>query len=210
MRVLTVVDNINHLGYLRLKASCEKFGYDLHTIHTPFVWGGQMKSIYEWCKQNEGPFIYQDGFDTWALGPFEEVEDKLPIGRFLVSAEKNCFPMKELESKYPHCDTPWKYVNAGQWLTTCATFVELYERTKQQHPNDQAWLSLQLINPDNHMHLDTGCQLFQSCAFEGPDDFSFDDGRIINNYTKTKPLFVHFNGHTNPAHIEKALQESVK
>lgn len=209
MKVVTVVDNPNHPGLKRLTDSLNKFGYQYEVLIAPFQFGTQMNVLYKYCKEHpDEPFIYSDGFDTWALAPMLG-DAVLPQCKILVSAETNCFPLVHIKEQYPITEHPWRFVNAGQFLVRDPKFfIWMYEISHRPHDNDQAWLSLQFLENNGDLKLDLECQLFQSCAFEQPDYFAYADGRLINRYTKTQPIFLHFNGHTDPRHVEKALSES--
>lgn len=210
MKVVTVVDTINHPGYIRLKESCERFGYTLDTIQAPFRFGTQMNELYKYCKAHPNEsFLYSDGFDTWALAPMIE-DDLLPQCKILISAETNCFPLSHIKDQYPVTENPWRFVNAGQFLVRDPKFfVWMYEISHRDNDNDQAWLSLQFLEKNGDLKLDLACQLFQSCAFEQPEYFTYAKGRLINRYTATRPIFLHFNGHTDPSNVEKSLRESL-
>ena len=67
-------------GLNKLIESTTKHGYDHELIIAPFEFGGQMKHLWEWCKDNKNEythFCYTDAFDTIALAPYSEFEDML-------------------------------------------------------------------------------------------------------------------------------------
>lgn len=226
MKVITVVSDTNNDGFNQLKRSLDYFGYTLDVLIHPFQFGGQMKHVYEWCKNNWGTFLYTDGWDTFALAYPDEVLRKYNSlnCRMLISAEKNCYPVKQTADLYPTKDieTEWKYCNGGGFIGDCEMFVEMYEDgliDKVHERNDQQWLAEQFINRHNKgVVLDTGCEIFQTVAFEGEDDFArlaisenkYQHGwkdrlRLLNKKTNSTPCFLHGNAHTPMAKFYKLL-----
>lgn len=206
LKIISVISDRDNDGYRQLTRSLNHHKYNHESLVHPFSFGGQMQYIYEYAKNNWGWFLYTDGWDTFALGNQDELEKKLSEGvRMLISAEKNCYPHAEKSVRYPACETEWKYCNGGGFLTYCEYFVKLYEESHDPTSNDQDWLTEVFLA--GKASLDTGCQIFQTIAFEGPEDFSRvlvpdrgsvwgDSLRLKNNKTGSLPLFMHGNAHT--------------
>lgn len=215
MKIISVTSDRHNEGYLQLERSLKHFGYDYEHIQAPFQFGGQMQYVYEWCKANWGWFLYTDGWDTFALAKPDEI--KIPHGcKLLISAEKNCYPHAEKASRYPDCETDWKYCNGGGFISECEYFVKIYEETHQPGQNDQDWLTECYLLNRPEIQLDTKCDVFQTIAFEGNGDFSRvlvdkSDGvwqdtlRVKNNKTGSMPVIFHGNAHTPMDKIYKLL-----
>lgn len=193
-------------GLNKLIESTVKYGYDHELIIAPFEFGGQMKHLEAWCKNNKDNythFAYSDAFDTIALAPFSEFEgivNDLRGFSFIGSAEKGCYPNPDLAEKYPQSIHGWRYVNAGQFFCSVEWFLEMCEKRSPHGVNDQTWLSETYISeyPNNLVTLDYPCRLFQSIAFEDSNDFAITrDGRLMNRKTNSFPIFVHGNGRTD-------------
>ncbi len=195
-------------GMNKLIESTSKHGYDHEIIIAPFEFGGQMKHLWNWCKDNKENythFIYSDAFDTIALAPFKEFFDTVSLfcfmNDFVGSAEKGCYPNPNLADQYPKVEHGWKYVNAGQFFCSIEWFLAMCERRSPIGINDQTWLSETYINCCNlgePVTLDYRCWLFQSIAFEDVDDFAVGrDGRLLNRKTGSYPMMVHGNGRTS-------------
>ena len=131
----------------------------------------------------------------------------------LISTEKACYPLAELAEKYPQSAYEWKYVNGGGWMVEIAFFIELarkYNLNKDSH--DQIWLHNVYLSEREHngVFLDRECEIFQTIAFEGPDDFMEviygDHKRIVNKKTGALPIFIHGNGHTDMTKIYNLLK----
>lgn len=239
MKVITVISSKDNDGFRQLERSLKHFGYELEVLEHPFEFGGQMKHIYEWCKANWGTFLYTDGWDTFALAPIEELYRKWAKMQdagcqMLLSAEKNCYPLRETADYYPKEKCRWRYVNGGGMIGTCEAFVKMYEDGTldgTHEKNDQQWLAEQYIRSkgehpekfprknDVNIWLDTECQIFQTIAFENDYDFSrvieqddkynvtgwTDRIRVKNNETGSLPIFHHGNAHTRMAKIYQLL-----
>jgi len=192
-------------GLNKLIESTTKHNYDHELIIAPFEFGGQMKHLWSWCRDNKNEythFIYSDAFDTIALAPLSGTFDASYSGMLFVgSAEKGCYPNPNLATQYPEVQYGWKYVNAGQFFCSIDWFLDMCEKWNPQGVNDQTWLSETYLREEGHTHrvtLDYGCKLFQSIAFEDADDFAVTrDGRLLNRKTNSLPVFLHGNGRTN-------------
>jgi len=203
IKVITISDNDQHAGYLDLKKSLDKFGYNYEHIHAPFAFGTQMKVIYEWCKKNKDNYthvLYTDAFDTVALAPMEEVLKNAPDDvLFFGSTEKNCYPIVELAVSYPPSESRWRYCNAGNWIADISWFIKVFEDTHKPDSNDQDWLARQFLNAlktdSGRVFIDTECEVFQSIAFESDDEFAVTrNKRVLNRLTNSLPVFIHNNG----------------
>lgn len=215
LKVISVISDRDNEGYRQLVRSLNHHKYSHDAIVHPFSFGGQMPLVYEWAKANWGWFLYTDGWDTFALGGPDELEDKnLKWPGMIISAEKNCYPHAEKSVRYPPCETEWKYCNGGGFMADCEYFWKVYEETHQPGQNDQDWLTEVFLA--RRATLDTGCQIFQTIAFEGPEDFSRvlvsdrsapwgDSIRLKNNKTGSLPIFVHGNAHTPMEKIYRLL-----
>lgn len=208
LKVISVVSDIHNEGCQQLIRSLKHHGYNYDFLVHPFSFGGQMPHVYEYAKNNWGWFLYTDGWDTFALAGPEEVEAKMPAeAKMIISAEKNCYPHAEKSVRYPPCETEWKYCNGGGFMAECEYFAKVYTETHQEGQNDQDWLTEVFLA--GKANLDTDCNIFQTIAFEGPEDFGRrlyhvdhsrnewnDVLRLFNRKTETCPIFIHGNAHT--------------
>lgn len=204
LKVITTCDNINHPGYLKLKASLNKFGYDHEVVNHPFSFGHQLPVIQDWCNKYTldcTHICYIDAFDNVAFGGPEEVIDKFQslFGKYkmLISAEKNCYPHPERAKDYPETNTPWKYVNGGGWLVEIEYFKQLcIKENLNADSHDQVWLMEAFLNNQQDIKIDTDCTIFQTIAFSNKEEWEEKEGRFLNIGTDTRPVFFHANGRT--------------
>ena len=154
--------------------------------------------------------IYSDGADTIFFKPFTP-----PAGEIIYSAEKACYPIEAMAPLYPACDTPWKYLNAGNWcgsIELCMRFFETYGlynyRGEINGQKEVAQAFLEGVKDGFPVRLDYKGEFFQTIAFNDikkdgtvdfgkGDDFSIENGQVVNNITGAKPCIVHGNGRTN-------------
>jgi len=202
IKVVTTCDNPGHPGYLRLKASLDKHGYDHECIVHPFSFGHQLPVIRDWCKRYTGDathILYTDAYDTIAFAG----EDKIimPDCKMFISTEKNCYPHPERAKDYPESPTMWKYVNGGGWLVEIKYFIELCEKENlNDQSHDQVWLMEAFLNNQDNIMLDNNCEVFQTIAFSYPHEW---DADLKNIATNTYPIFFHGNGHTDMSWLER-------
>lgn len=147
--------------------------------------------------------IYSDGADTYFVDKFTPPDNIL-----IVSAEKNCFPDPSTSERYPQIDSPWKYVNAGNWcapIDLAIRFFEEYQLNIYQGKDvngQREWHDAYLKGKDEFpIKLDTECEYFQTTAFAHEGDIiisEFDCGaEIENGITNTRPYVFHGNGRTD-------------
>lgn len=228
LKVLTTCDNPKHEGYLRLKASLDKFGYDHEVIVHPFSFGHQLPVIRDWCNRYTGDathILYTDAFDTLAFAGLEEIENKLDfifyyeyvgwvnrmqVAKMLISCEKNCYPHPERAGNYPETSGPWKYVNGGGWIAEIEYFKQLcIKENLNDQSHDQVWLMEAFLNNQQDIKLDTNCEIFQTIAFSHKEEWDsinehgYGENRFRNIGTSTFPVFFHGNGHTDMGWLMK-------
>lgn len=209
--VVTTCDNLSNERYLKLKSSLDRFGYHYECIFHPFTFGTQLNVIRKWAEHYTGDathMLYTDAFDTLALAGPEEVVEKIPECKMLISAEKNCYPHPERSGEYPPVSSAWKYVNGGGWIAEIEYFKYLCSKENlNPGSHDQVWLMDAYLNNRNEIRLDTGCEIFQTIAFSHKEEWSEGDGRFYNMATGSCPVFFHGNGHTEMDWVYKILQQ---
>ncbi len=200
--VLTTTNDTSKPGHEVLVKSLQKHGYKHHVIVHPWRgFGDKVLKTYEYLKAHPEIelFLYTDAWDTMAMAGPTEVMSKVrkeKWDKIIFSAEKACYPHPEKATKYPndHKESPWRYLNGGNWMATNEAFCRMVEADTPSHTvNDQAYFTDMLIK--GYIKLDYRCELFQTIGFEGPDDFNY-GVRLHNSYWNTTPVFAHGNGRT--------------
>lgn len=236
LKVITLTDNPKHPGFNWLKMSLDHFRYDWHCIEVP--WRGFGTKIIETAKYVETikdeytHFIFLDAHDSFALRPFSEFLERFPNPINTVSTEKACWPDPSLAEPFDKMsDSPWRYLNSGHYLMSISDFIEICQNYPIDYrDDDQLWLTKVFLSGNlplsknnrflgeisfskvcNHfLHLDTKCVIFQSMAFEAPDDFIYHRYEIENTKTPSIPFFFHFNGKTKNERAYQILKNCIK
>jgi len=201
LKVITLTNQLNHPGFLKLKQSLDHFGYDWHCIETE--WKGFGTKIIETAKyletiRNEySHFIFVDAHDSFVLESQKKLELKLPRTYGLISCEKAAYPDSDLAINYPCINSPWKYVNSGHYFMPIWMFLEIVKLFPIQYEDDdQRWLTRVYLSHRYALHLDYDSSIFQSLAFKAPDDYNYSQKSIQNIKTNTIPCIFHLNGGT--------------
>lgn len=204
IKLITHASTQNHSGFQMFAKSMTKFNYDWTILNDPeFDWAiGAYKPFYKWCKNNSEGYTHMllhDSFDAVAIAPMSEIYEKYKeTNKALISCEKNCFPVPELASEYPLCETPHKFVNGGAFIFPIPMFIKLFEENPMGTVNAQEWLTRLFLANQDKILLDTKCEIFQSISFLDKSDFALTmDGRLINRYTESLPILLHANGGQN-------------
>lgn len=177
-------------------------GFDHEVVYKDLCEGGVVPNVEQWCRENVDNYdyvIHIDGWDSVVLGTNEELIRKFPADiKYFGSAEKGIFPDSSLEPLYPQTPHAWRFVNGGHYAWNVKFFVELCNRNPPKGHNDQLWMSkFYLDEKSEQITLDYNCEIFQSCAFEAPDEYAITrDHRLLNRKTGSLPIFLHFNGRT--------------
>jgi hypothetical protein len=224
IKVIATTNDVNNTGFRQLIRSMQHFGINYEIINLNDsghgAWARNYEALYEWCKTQDPnqEFLYTDGFDTFFVAGMDELEPKLRKFncKMLVSGEGVAFPSPHLGDGYDDCDSPWKYVNAGGFFTTCGYFTHLIESSsfmtmdgvysfgKLQKINQQDWISMMHLLFRKDIQVDTNCEIFQPlCRIffgaESTDDnpdftMDYEKNRLMNNHTKSQPVILHGNG----------------
>lgn len=174
--------------------SAKSYGWDLEIITGN--WNGlgcKENWTADYLKSNPDitHFVFTDAFDTFCTGEFSRLADIIDKNKWwdkmVISAEKGYYPDTGKRHLYPEHNSPFKYVNAGQFFCSSKLFIELLESNPipKNDINDQLWMTELFLNNPDKCVLDYNCEIFQSVAFSYPSEF------------KTFPLLIHGNGGTD-------------
>lgn len=200
----------DHLGFADFKNSMDKFGYDYIALNEPdYNWSTTFDIYLRYVKSIQNDYTHVLTTDCWdvvVLAGIDEVVSKYKEqDKGLFSVEKMSFPNPDLAKDYPATPYAWKYINCGGSLFPIPLFIEIFSRYDGKE-NIQEWAAKEYLKNDKIL-LDTNCDIFQSVAFINENDFSVEGKRVVNNYTKTNPVFIHNNGgqHHTPEWVRNLL-----
>lgn len=202
-KLLTMTDDLNHPGLKQFKRSLDEFKWNYEVIKAKYkAFGSKQVAFYNYFKENtelKYAFI-TDAHDMFVLGYMNEALNKVDFDSITFNAEKACWPYADWADSYPQVNTKWKYLNGGAAFVNTKRYIQLFEENPIKHSdNDQVNLARIFLDQKEkyNFKLDTDCTIFQSIAFEHDGDFTYNKGKLINNYTNTVPNIIHGNGKTN-------------
>jgi len=163
--------------------------------------GGGMKVnllkeyLSTYVGSNSDVILFTDSYDV----VFNEKPDELLSrwdGNVLFTAEKTCWPDRDLEEEYPNSPYGYKYLNSGGFIATVGDLINLTETKCMDHDDDQLYYTLKFLNGDK-INLDYNLDIFQTLN-QSIDDVEIHNGRVYNKVTKTYPIVIHANGGVGP------------
>ena len=202
-------------GYMDvLERQLQEAGVEYIASYTPkFSW----RETVLWERRISRGFrkrfiIFVDAWDTIFLGKKEDLLEFCKPG-ILMAADLMCWPDQELEKEYPKNDsklryfTPWRYLNTTPMIGEGLAIESAIDYGWSRHPiegdeNDmyaengtdmRFWTNLFLYGRVG-IRLDYECRFAQTLHRARPGSFSIEGKRVVNNYTGSKPLFIHANG----------------
>ena len=208
----------------------KKILYSLNRLNIPIValgkneiWGGfidKLRYVKKGMEDRIGQYDYvlctdaRDVLYYKGLDVIEKEYEKHRQGgaRVLFNAETNCYPNKELMSKYPYPNKKYRYLNAGIYMGDFDYVLEILGeaimRSERDNDEDDQHIFSQmyiekynLYGEKTKFRIDTECSLFQ-CLWD--EDFGrsanfdivYNKDRIYNNLTNTEPCVFHYPGST--------------
>jgi hypothetical protein len=180
MKVITVINDKNNLGFNLLTLSCALNNLELVVLVSRQMHfsSNRIKDelLKEYLKNNtddDETILFTDGNDAVLMATEEEIKVKLvKTGRDLVfSTESGCWPDTNLASQYPEQgSSPYKYLNSGGFIGKSGLIREFlddesYDLYNFRKSNQYLWAKRYLKYPDK-IGLDTSCEIFQTFSPE--------------------------------------------
>lgn len=189
----------------QLKRSLDYYDWDYKIVqHTWTGFGSKLIAARNALPalKDEGytHFIYGDSYDSFVLGPMQELHLKVPDwNKQIHSTEKANFPHPN--KMYPPSAVPhsWRFLNGGGFFAPIDLYMQIFDSNPcPAQQNDQEYqVDMFLNQKGNDIQLEKGCDIFQCYSFIDEDnDFKYGDTTLFNNITGTFPLLIHGNGHT--------------
>jgi hypothetical protein len=193
-------DNLEKEQYKLVRKIAESKGVPCH------VYSGQWRGFGEKLVMGQKAareltqythLMLIDAFDVIVMATVDEIMSRyLEFGHpFVCQAENNCWPDKEKASRYPECNTPWRYLNSGLYIAEREYLGQLWEKHGPIDPcvYDQGWVTDVFLNDPGCIKLDTNCVLFQS-LLASIKNLELINGKLHNTLTDTYPLIAHHHG----------------
>lgn len=183
-----------------------------HIVDPEFSWRRRVLHTRDVARQYpEELLLFPDAWDTVMLGTRDEIYELGLDGEVMVAGAKNCWPddrIMDYAAKQNGITSPWRYVNSNPLFGLGKDIADaidwgwerfpLMDDTKEITPksgevDERFWTSLYLDSPCP-VAIDTDCRLSQSFISTIPGELREKDGRIHNEITGSKPVFLHLNG----------------
>lgn len=180
MKVITVINDKNNLGFNLLTLSCALNNLELVVLVSRQLHFSSNRIKDELLKDylrnnttDDEIILFTDGNDALLMAKEEEIKTKLKkTGMDLVfSAETGCWPDASLASQYPQqISSPYKYLNSGGFIGKSGLIKELlddesYDMYNFRKSNQYLWTKRYLKYP-HKIGIDTRCELFQTFSPE--------------------------------------------
>jgi len=198
-KLITTVSDPRHPGWLKLKYSLDKFGWDYAICGTEYhQFGSKMVNAYNYAKKTDCTHLFiVDAYDVVVLGTMSEAVRNLPMDAIVFNAERNAWPYEQWFLLYPECKSSFKYLNGGMSFVSVYRFLNMFGDNPILHTdNDQVVLAKTFLlkRDEYNMRLDTNCDTFQTLCGTDWGDFRIQDGKVFNRETGSFPLLIHGNG----------------
>jgi hypothetical protein len=163
--------------------------------------------------------IFLDAWDVMFLGTKKDLLALNLHEGVTFAAQKTCWPDKTREPEYDAIQDnpgPWRFINSNPMAGLGKNIYSALEYGWLRHPIKTNTNSVEEYDVDErfltnlylsearekfNIKLDTRCELNQTYLASVPGDLWYESGRITNMIHKTKPVFVHFNGRSEPPGI---------
>ena len=181
-------------------------------------WAGYQDKLWgvrEWIQgrsfEPEDRIMFVDAYDVLLNGGEEDIwrgYQAYQCPDLLVAAEKNSYPFADMADDYPEVDTEYRYLNSGGFIGTPAAILKMINwiedddvvREICRTATDQGYVVRYYLEEGREkdgVQLDTRCLVF-NCMWgvRWDKEVQFDNGRLVNTVTLSKPPVLHFNGGT--------------
>jgi len=200
-------------GFKRFESSLKLLGYNYKILGMGDDWnggnmavepGGGKKIIYlqDFLKTYKGKCKYicfSDAYDVVALKKpkyFWNNYRKYFNNKIVFSAEKNCWPDKNYENRYPKARTEFKFLNSGGFIGPFDKIKSLIKTYIEPTDDDQLYYTKKyLYDNEGDIVLDSFCKIFQTLASCSISSFALDESKckLVNRF-ENEPSLLHGNG----------------
>ena len=186
-----------------LQESCTHNGISLEVLgqDMPFQgFGEKFLHVQQFIKTlpDTDVLLFVDAFDVLLLARADVIIDKFLKfnAPFVVSAERTCWPFRELAPKYPKSPTSFQYLNSGTYIGYVSYIKQLFcDLSPVATEDDQGMMTCHYLKHPEMYTLDTFCELFLT-TLNISDELAIDvqNKSVHCLETKTSPCVIHGNG----------------
>lgn len=210
--------NQDNEGFARFKKGMELFSYDYIALNDPqYNWAKTFDVYLKYVKTlKDLGYTHVLTTDCWDVVVFSGVEEVIskykevcPNNEGLFSVERACYPDDSLAQHHETTEFDWRYINCGGTLFPVELFIDVFSNYNGEM-NIQEWAIREyLFNNKGRMKLDLKCEIFQTTGHKSDKDFTLAGKRLLNNITKSLPVFAHENGRGDMTWINKYWDKEV-
>jgi GR25 family glycosyltransferase involved in LPS biosynthesis len=195
-----------------LRTSAERFAIPLNNLGLGVVWeggdmtgpgGGQkinlVKSFLNTVDEND-LVLFVDGYDVIINDNIQTIVERYNDmgGDVVVAAEKNCWPSKDMEGKFPPSHTAYRYPNSGLYIGRAGSLKLLFGEEITNRQDDQLYLQQAILkSPEMNVRvvLDVENYIFQCIASTNEAEVIVKANKqLLNTETRCCPCILHGNG----------------
>jgi len=187
-----------------LKATAAKFGWPLTMLGKDSDWRDDMDTaggfpkiefVREFVKDIEPDTIvmFMDAYDTFVNDTMETVLERYKgfNADIVIGAERFLWPDWDYGKEYPESETPYRYLNSGQYIGTAGAIKKFLEKGSiAEDLDDQAFFHEKFLKGDSNVALDYEAYIFQNSEAT----VQRVGGQIFNSLTGCYPCTYHGNG----------------
>lgn len=206
--IITVTSHPEHAT--KLVESAERHGWAVHVVKCEWKgFGTKLIETYNFLKAHPEieQFVFCDAFDVVVMGGVGEFDRKVDFPEMmLVSAEKNCWPERSLQSQYHKSNgTYFNYVNSGLYYSPRQEFINIIESDMPNYTDDdQLYITKHFISKEpTIMQIDDFQEVFNSHSFIFDGEYTYNNGRV--QIMGNEPIFIHSNGKTVDEKLNQML-----
>ena len=202
IHLITVATEPEKAEALQLTAA--KFGWPLTMLGKDSDWRDDMDTaggfpkiefVREFVKDIEPNTIvmFMDAYDTFINDTMETVLERYKgfNADIVIGAERFLWPDWDYGKEYPKSETPYRYLNSGQYIGTAGAIKEFLAKGNiAEDLDDQAFFHERFLNTDMNVVLDYEAYIFQNSEATVQKVGQ----QIFNSQTGCYPCTYHGNG----------------
>ena len=156
--------------------------------------GKKINLLKEYIKDlpNHDVILFTDAYDVFYADDLNTIMERW-LGfnaRAVFSAESECYPDASLADQYPTCNTPYRFLNSGTFISEVGELKRMFETEISDDDDDQLFYTKRFLSNEHNIVLDYEGYIFQT---NEPQMQKYGD-QLYNPLTNTFGCIYHGNG----------------
>lgn len=165
-------------------------------------WGAKLNLLYQYLKDIQQPkyIIWADAFDSiFQRAPIKLLETFLKefSTPLVFSGDSICWPDQSMASQFPQTVSPFRWLNAGQWVGETSAVIEMLTELgcplRDDSINDQSLIQQYFLAHRDRVSIDYHSKLFLPLN-PHPQFSEFNNHLYHNRRSKEIPFLLHGSG----------------